>query len=484
MISTLVKKVLSEQRIEQVRRFKNLQRSSIHALKEKKIIPGVTIQIGSTSFEVTYISEIPMLQWKKIVSDYASLPTTSEKEEAVASLAHAICREPQFLDIISQPYLRNIISNDELYNALYGTALYVNGKIKEAFEIFKRLSTAVPIVENYLLAYRAAVMLDDKEKTAIDHLREALRKFPDDPILKLCEASTYYRNFETAKANEILNALPTQFKERLMHYNIAGTSSKHLKEFEEELATAISQKLIERPKAEHGKIGDTYSEENVGEYWNQLYYAFNFFNRFQHGWGNLAFMIENIIQQIINEYPDIRQVVDFGTFCANPLYKLSKNYPQVNFFGVDREQATKKFNDAAFSNPNLKFIAGQIIDVLPTIKTNNQSLLFHSRTATLIYPEQMKRIYKACATNGVKYIATYENFALSRTHLNYFDFNNMPAEAITYGSVMMIHNYPAYMQEAGYEIVSEKRFTYADLFWKGSEELLGDAHGCVLARLK
>jgi hypothetical protein len=356
--------------------------------------------------------------------------------------------------------------------------------LSEALEAFKELTAHTPSVENYLLAYRAAVLLNDKEQSALECLREGLQRFPNDLILKLCEAGTYYRNFETAKANVILNNLPVQFLERLKNYDIAGTSAKHLTEFEQELKTAIADKLVERPKAQHGKIGDTYGEDSVTGYWNQLYYAFNFYNRFQHGWGNLAFMIENIIQETINDHSDITQVIDFGTFCANPLFRLSINNPAIKFFGVDREHATKNLNDAAYQNSNLNFIAGQIIDVLPTIATNNTSMLFHSRTATLIYPEQLKRIYKACAANGVKYIATYENFALSRTELKYFDFERMPAEAVPYGSVMMIHNYPAYMKEAGYEIVSEKRFPYADLFWKGSEELLGDAHGCVLARLK
>jgi hypothetical protein len=68
--------------------------------------------------------------------------------------------------------------------------------------------------------------------------------------------------------------------------------------------------------------------------------------------------------------------------------------------------------------------------------------------------------------------------------MQYFDFDNMPKEAVPYGSVMIIHNYKKYLEEAGYEVLEEMRHSYADLLWNGKEQLLGDAHGTIIARLK
>jgi hypothetical protein len=119
-------------------------------------------------------------------------------------------------------------------------------------------------------------------------------------------------------------------------------------------------------------------------------------------------MIEHVMERMIKDHSEIKNVIDFGTFCASPLYKLSVKFPNIKFFGLDREKSTKSLNDAAYQDHNLEFIAGDILDVLPKLPIRDNSLLFHSRTATLIYPEQLKLIYKACAQNGIKYIATYE----------------------------------------------------------------------------
>jgi hypothetical protein len=113
-----------------------LQKKSIIALKENNIIPSMTVQIGQTAFTISYISEIPMQQWKKIVADFNSLKSLSEREHATVSLAEAICREPRFIDIISQPYVRSLITNEELYANLFGTALYVNGNLQDGLPVF------------------------------------------------------------------------------------------------------------------------------------------------------------------------------------------------------------------------------------------------------------------------------------------------------------------------------------------------------------
>ncbi|HEY0677513.1 MAG TPA: hypothetical protein VGD17_04470 [Chitinophagaceae bacterium] len=480
----MIKKMMSVERIEKVRRFKNLQRSSFRALTNSELVPEVRIQIGSASFEISYISQIPLQEWRQIVAAFDNLSSDAQKELALVNLLKGISIEPQFLNIISQPYLKSIITNREMYNCLLGGALYMNGKLKEAFGVFSQNATDFPSVFNYILASRAAIMMNEDETEARDILNAGLSKFPNDPVLKLSLAGSYNRSFQTDAANEVLLTLDEAFLNKIKAADVAATSASNLVVFEKELETAISQKLTERPKVDYGKVGDTYNESSVIGYWNQLFYAFNYFNRYQHGWSNLAFMIQSIMQEVIDRDSSVDQVIDFGTFCADPLFRLSKLNQDLRFVGVDREISTKKLNDLAFNNSNLEFVAGYITDELPKLKSNRKSLLFHSRTATLIYPQQVKNIYKACAENGVKYIALYENFGLSRTKLRYFDFENLPALAIPYASVMIIHNYPQYLDEAGYEVIVEKRLPYADLLWHGNETALGDAHGYIIARLK
>ena len=484
MISAAIKKFLSPKRIEQIRRFKNLQKSSLKALRDTDMLPKFTVQIGSTSFDISYISQIPLPEWRLITAWYNSMNTAAEKEQALVTLASGVILDTEFLKILSQPYMKSVINNAELYACLYGTALYANMKPAEAYDVLRSNAVNFPSVFNYILASRAALMMDEKEGAYFSILQEGLQKFPGSAPLQLSLAGHYYRTFQTKLANEALQKVDPGFLDKIRNTDVAGTAAGILKTFEKELEQAIAQKLTTRPKVGYGQVGDTYSETAITGYWNQLFYAFNFYTPFQHGWSNLGFTIEKIMQEVIDRDNSVKQVIDFGTFCANPLYRLSLKHPGLKCYGVDREVSTKTLNDDAYKNDNLTFIAGYITDVLPQLPDNRSSLLFHSRTATLIYPEQVKNIYKACAANGIKYIALFENFAISRTHLQYFDFNALPAEAVPYASVMIIHNYPKYLAEAGYEVIAEKRLPYADLLWHGKETSLGDAHGCIIARLK
>ena len=68
MIRAALKKMMSDDKIEKVRRFKNFQRSSFRALTKSDLIPELTIQIGSASFDISYISQIPLHEWNPIVS--------------------------------------------------------------------------------------------------------------------------------------------------------------------------------------------------------------------------------------------------------------------------------------------------------------------------------------------------------------------------------------------------------------------------------
>jgi predicted Zn-dependent protease len=111
---------------------------------------------------------------------------------------------------------------------------------RTAYQCFSENARKYPTPLNYLFAYRTAVLLDPKEETAIQLIKESLDKNPGNSALQLCLASSYYRTFRTKEANGVLNTIDPAFKESVRTYDIAGTSSKNLPAFDEELRNALN----------------------------------------------------------------------------------------------------------------------------------------------------------------------------------------------------------------------------------------------------
>src|SRR5262249_2193824 len=151
----------------------------------------------------------------------------------------------------------------------------------------------------------------------------------------------------------------------------------------------------------------------------------NTFTHFQHGLAWLRWLYEKTIDGVLTRDASIDTVIDFGVLCADPDYRLSMKYPEKQFIGVDRGEATKRLNEAAYKGTNLKFVAANIDDELPSIVKKGTTMLFHARTGTLCYPQLLRDIYKKCAATGVKKITLFENNALDRRSFRYLDFDRM-----------------------------------------------------------
>jgi hypothetical protein len=484
-VKKLLKVLFSANNVQKIARFKNSQISSFSSVVENRLLQKNLINIGTFSFEASYINEIKINNWRYISDEFSQLNSV-DQQEIVSKFLRMSLDTPEFYKTISNEYLKTIILNKELYLVLRGSSEYVNGKLDLAYKSFLELvSIKGDVLRYHIMLYRVAIFLDGGEKLGRQVLSVALEKYPNNYILLLCLASSYFRDFETSKANEILNRIDNIGLQKIKTYPIAGTPFDMLAKLDEELKNAINNKLLDRPKAHSTttEVGDRYDDDFNDYYWNELYFWFLNSSKYANAYGYLRDVITECIEYAIVNQKDIDNVFDFGAYCAFPLYNLSKKYGNINFFGIDRDKSTKTFNDRAFKGENLTFKAEHILDTLRNTNFPGNSLIFHSRTATLIYPEKLKSIYKEFAEKGIKYIAMYENSAISRTEMKYYDYNNLPCDAIPYGSQMIIHNYHLYLKEAGYEVIFEKRYAYADLDWTGQEELLGDSHSFILAKL-
>jgi hypothetical protein len=397
-----------------------------------------------------------------------------ERERLKRTLMERVSFDPVAARLLEESYLRRLFDDDDLYGCALGAARYARGEIESAMEAFSLALEASPSAFNHLFRSRCAShgLRDDARTASI--LEAALERVPGDFSLTLSLAAAYYRQGDTARANRLLATIQDGLARTV------GASDLTAPQLAAELDRALSQRLTVRPK---GQSNDQYNEEFSASYWRQLWCAMNGLTRFQHGWSGLDYLFQQQIGRIIEEIaPEVRRVINFGVFCANPDYALALRFPNVAFHGVDREQSVKRLNEWAYPAANLHFHAANVLDVLPELTAPAEpSVLFHARTAVVCYPEFLRTLYRGCADAGVEYIALWENNSLSRTTLRFHDFEAMPADAVPYYSVMFIHDYARLLRESGYEVVHVERrpsnFTLLEL-----DSHLADGHVFVVAR--
>ena len=494
MIRGLIKKSLSEKQLEKVFRMKQSVKDSGVFQKHFKILPASNCRIGDEVIPANAIFSMSIKGWRNLIALYEK-SGNEEKLEFRSQVKAMILSDASSATMLGTTLVRNVFSaHRSMYLEFLGIAYYAKGDLKNAFNVFKELDDLESSERTCLYMSRCLMHIGGNDEL-VQLLQKGSSRFPGSALLLLPLANAYFRNGKTDLANETLGKIN---KEALKEIQ---SRSHNLENLKKEIEQALADKTIVRPTE---KLGfQAYTEESVQYYWETLFYHFVNKSRFQHGWSDLCYITEARIEQYLKKCPDIKSVLNFGVFCAVPDYNLSVRHPDINFIGVDREQSTKNLNDTAFQGKNLSFHALDMIDIIyddrtevkqfitETVRKNPELMIFHARTATLIYPEALKKFYKCCAALGVKYISMYENMCISRSYMQYFDFDNLPADAIPFFSIMMIHNYKKYLEEAGYEIIENETWNYSDILWEGKDlygaeaySCLGDGHVTLLAKLR
>ncbi len=493
MIRKFLKKSIPEKRLEKILRAKHYIKESRIFKTGFSILPSTKLRIGNEVFSVNASSSMTIGAWRAAIELYKKASPDEQAEFRQQTRAMILANTSSYI-MLETGFIHSIFKDHEgMYLDFLATAYYAKGDLKKAYQCFEKLQTVEPSDLIYLHMARC-LMHTGTSEDVFAMLQEGCTKYPQSPQLLMSLANAYFRAGKTSMANETLRRIDVGVIKYIQE------KSHHLSILQKEINEALEKKTIVRPVENLGF--QKYTEGTVQDYWENLFFHFTSKTRFQHGWSDLCYITEKKLSDFIDKYKDVKTILNFGVFCAVPDNNLSLKYPSHNFIGVDREQDTKDFNDAAFHSPNLSFHALDMIDIIYEDRnevknfikkeiTKGEMMIFHARTTTLIYPEAVKQFYKSCAQQGVKYIAIYENMSLSRTHMQYFDFDELPADAIPYFSIMMIHNYKKYLEEAGYEIVEKEVWGYSELLWEGKDLYgvehwlcLGDSHVCLLARLK
>ncbi|MDQ6717157.1 MAG: hypothetical protein M3Z17_02285 [Gemmatimonadota bacterium] len=373
-----------------------------------------------------------------------------------------------------EPFLRQLFGEPELTDCLLGAAHFANGEIDAAVSRFSAAIAANPSAFNYLCLSRCESVGRTNDIAAIEILKKALDAHPTDHPLRLSLAGAYYRRGETAAANAELGrggpGMTAWIRE----------ADPGIGAVDAELRRAIRDGSLERVGE---NVTKGYTEEAVQSYWEMLWYHMATAGVLQHGWSNLSAMCQRIIGNVVNDAPSpVRSVVNFGVFCGYPDAELAKRFPSVAFTGVDIQARTKALNDAAFQSENLEFIAGNIVDVLSSMDLKGQNaLLFHSRTTTLLYPEMVKKVYRAAHNAGVAYIATWENNSLSVSTCRFHDFGEIPDSSVPYSSVMLIHDYQQLLEACGFRVEKVEKLPSTRQLLEYPQSL-ADCHVALVAK--
>jgi hypothetical protein len=401
--------------------------------------------------------------------------------EAIAwNLLDKISVNRLYGSLLDKPYFSSEFSNHLLYLILSGANAFQSQNYDQSVVYFTKAVEADPSRLNYLLLARAMKWNKNVHANILNTLETGMRRNPADSTLPIALATTIFLNGNTSEANRILSSVKTYVE------SSARQQQPYLKEMQEELNRAISEKLLVRPK---GFNKDGYREENIRDtFWEDYWCEMNLLNRSQFGRGFISEIFQERISAVLSGIGNhIGTVINFGVMCGYPDYALAKRFPQVTFIGVDREIATAELNRKAFILPNLKFYAGDITDLLPNLmagKNSGETLLFHARTTTLIYPEWVKRFYRLCFDVGVEHLLLYENLSLSKTLLRFIDLEQISEDAILFQNGQYIHNYPQYLEAAGFQLTSSERLREEVMFHLHDGIQMADTHCCIAAKAK
>lgn len=150
-------------------------------------------------------------------------------------------------------------------------------------------------------------------------------------------------------------------------------------------------------------------------------------------------------------------VMNFGAFFANVDATLALLFPETRFLAVDRGAEFVRLNRSVFCGKNLEFIDADIEAALERRPT----VLVHCKTACYLYPHKLERVYRMAASYGVRTIIGVENTGFCFGIEDFYRFSTEPKPSVFYKTAMFVHNYPAMLKSAGFEISS------GEIAWNG-----------------
>ena len=133
-------------------------------------------------------------------------------------------------------------------------------------------------------------------------------------------------------------------------------------------------------------------------------------------------------------------------------------------FGFDRARPAIEKDRETFVAPNLRFDWVDLGDVLDRAGQSGGAVaIAHVRTCSMIYPAGVEAFYRQCAQAGVEFILGVEGSGYSFATQRFTDSLDPERPAVVPQGLMIDHNYPRLLDQAGFEIIDSGIFPYLQM---------------------
>ena len=170
------------------------------------------------------------------------------------------------------------------------------------------------------------------------------------------------------------------------------------------------------------------------------------------GWTNHVMF--GAVESFLATDMGITTVINFGSLCGILEHGLSARYPDVRWVGYDYSPDATAMNRAAYQSSNLVFHDGLDTMFAELAERPGETLLVHCRSADVMFPAAVKRLYRRCHAAGVRYVFSAEYFSRCVSTMAFPDFDADPVDSVHWDGVLMIHNYERLFAACGYRRVS------------------------------
>lgn len=228
---------------------------------------------------------------------------------------------------------------------------------------------------------------------------------------------------------------------------------------QEESGRLASINLLRNDRRDAQKFGSAYGyADEVAElmvaykYWNQLQKK-----DFDSMPAESGVLYEETVQRVSGLFktdPGIKTFFNFGVCYAHVDSILAQKHPDIQFLGIDRSKYTKLFNEDNFSQiKNMEFVTGDIFDYLKGKKFPD-GVFFTARTLVYLPMNFIQRLLKCVRDAEFRYIVGFEQVGISRETLKPYEFSLEVTPSVLFRNNFFIHNYPALVSQAGYDLQS------------------------------
>jgi hypothetical protein len=411
--------------------------------------PAVPAELVNLLRSWTGMDFVRQFQLDELEQAYRAAPTPG----ATAKIVEFFTAHPELGRLLTKShYYAHANVSSAVFQLVLLSCAYADGRTDGLIEPALRLIALIDDEVTWAIAVRAIGIECglEAERTA---LVEAVERFPESHLLGLNQAEFLIAADEVAAANRVVERLRPRIAAELADEIAAAEDNQ----FDLDGAMAEERLVLSSEK-------DIYNDAFCRSMWISYYESYNTRNPRQHGDRLLA---DIYLRQLDDLNGDVDVVVDFGSMCAQPIFEAALRMPGVQFFACDRQPLIAELNEAAYPAPNLDFRACDIFEMLSeAAKLPGRKALSHVRTACVLYPDLVRKLYAACRDAGIDHILLIENADLQRTTLRFYEFDALPAPSIVTKHKLYLHDYRSMLDDAGYTVRRWDRIRTPGL-WRG-----------------